>query len=313
MKGLKSLFGLLMLFVMASFLFTSCDQQKKELKEIVDKMNNDCPLPLGDIGSINSVTFDGETVEMKFTSNETLAPISSLTNHQEEAKEMMALSLTEDASEKLIDLIIATGVNFRSVFVGTQTRQRAEFSMTADEFKDAKEKYSNMNDQQKLIIILYIGTKIKLPVVIDDITKLVGLSLTSDALKYKFEVNDAETGQNMESAISFMKYVTLTQIANSLKEGLIGDRNKRFYQALVDCNQGVEYEYHELQTGKRQIFRISTDEIKEVLNGKWDNQPSAKDWENFGNALEEFGQSYGGDSLAYDDGVVDSVVYDENW
>jgi hypothetical protein len=38
MKGLKSLFGLLMLLVMASFLFTSCDQQKKELKEIVDKM-----------------------------------------------------------------------------------------------------------------------------------------------------------------------------------------------------------------------------------------------------------------------------------
>ena len=107
MKGLKSIFGLLMLFVMASFLFTSCDQQKKELQEIVDKMNNDCPLPLGDIGSINSVAFDGETVEMKFTSNETLAPISSLTNHQEEAKEMMGMSLTEDASEKLIDLIIS--------------------------------------------------------------------------------------------------------------------------------------------------------------------------------------------------------------
>ena len=303
MKGLKSLFGLLMLFVMASFLFTSCDQQKKELNEVVDKMNNDCPLPLGDIGSINSVTFDGETVEMKFTSNETLAPISSLTNHQEEVKEMMGMSLTEDASEKLIDLIIATGVNFRSVFVGTQTRQRAEFSMTADEFKDAKEKYSNMNDQQKLILILYIGTKIKLPVAIDEITKLVGLSLTSDALKYKFEVNDAETGQTMESAISFMKYVTLTQIANSLKEGLIGDRNKRFYQALVDCNQGVEYEYHELQTGKRKTFRISTDEIKEVLNGRWDNQLSAQDWENLGNALEEFEQSYGGNSLAYDDGV----------
>ena len=39
----------------------------------------------------------------------------------------------------------------------------------------------------------------------------------------------------------------------------------------------------------------------------------SQEWENLGNALEEFGQSYGGDSLAYDDGVVDSVVYDENW
>ena len=142
---------------------------------------------------------------------------------------------------------------------------------------------------------------------------LVGLSLTSDALKYKYEVNDAETGQNMDSAISFMKYITLSQMANSLKGGMMGERNRQFYQALIDCNQGAEYEYHELQTGKKASFRISTDEIREVLNGKWDNQPTAQEWENLGNALEEFGQSYGGDSLAYDDGVVDSVVYDENW
>ena len=154
-----------------------------------------------------------------------------------------------------------------------------------------------------------IGTKVKLPVVIDNMTKLVGLSLTSDALKYKYEVNDAETGQNIDSAISFMKYITLSQMANSLKGGMMGERNRQFYQALIDCNQGTEYEYHELQTGKRASFRISTDEIREVLNGKWDNQPSAQEWENLGNALEQYADSYDVDSIE----VVDSVAEDYNW
>lgn len=61
---------------------------------------------------------------------------------------------------------------------------------------------------------------------------------------------------------------------------------------------------------KRATFRISTDEIKEVFNGKWDNQLSAKDWENLGNALDEFANAYGGDSIAE---VVDSVAEDYIW
>ena len=310
---MKGMIKSLMLVIMTSVLFASCDEQKKELKSLVEKMNSDCPLPLGDIGSVNSIMFDGDVVEMKFTSNESFAPVSSLSNHQQELKEMLGMSLSKGSSDKLVEKIIAAGVNFRSVFVGMQSGEKIVLEVTPDELKTYAEKYSNMTDQQKLIVTMYIGTKVKLPVAIDNMTKLVGLSLTSDALKYKFEVNDAETGQNMDSSISFMKYITLSQMANSLKGGMMGERNRQFYQALIDCNQGAEYEYHELQTGKRMSFRISTDEIREVLNGKWDNQPSAKEWENFGNALEEFVQSYGGDSLAYDDGVVDSVVYDENW
>lgn len=310
---MKSVLKSLMLVVMASVLFASCDEQKKELKSLVEKMNSDCPLPLGDIGSVNSIMFDGDVVEMKFTSNESFAPVSSMSNHQQELKEMLGMSLSKGSSDKLVEKIIAAGVNFRSVFVGMQSGEKIVLEVTPDELKTYAEKYSNMTDQQKLIVTMYIGTKVKLPVAIDNMTKLVGLSLTSDALKYKYEVNDAETGQNMDSAIGFMKYITLSQMANSLKGGMMGERNRRFYQALIACNQGTEYEYHELQTGKRSTFRISTDEIREVLNGKWDNQPTAQEWENLGNALEEFGQSYGGDSLAYDDGVVDSVVYDENW
>lgn len=88
----------------------------------------------------------------------------------------------------------------------------------------------------------------------------------------------------------------------------MGERNRQFYQALIDCNQGAEYEYHELQTGKKVSFRISTDEIREVLNGKWDNQPTAQEWENLGNALE-LADSYDTDSVV----VVDSVAEDYVW
>ena len=306
---MKEMSKSLVLVIMVIALFTSCDEQKKELKNLVEKMNSECPLPLGDVGSVNSIMFDGEVVEMKFTSNESFAPVSSLSNHQQELKEMLGMSFSKGSNDKLVEKIIAAGVNFRSVFVGMQTGEKIVLEVTPNDLKTYAEKYSNMTDQQKLIVTMYIGTKVKLPVAVDNTTKLVGLSLTSDALKYKFEVNDAEAGQNLESSISFMKYITLSQMANSLRGGMMGERNRQFYQALIDCNQGAEYEYHELQTGKKTSFRISTDEIREVLNGKWDNQPSAKDWENLGNVLEQYADSYDVDSIE----VVDSVAEDYTW
>ena len=122
---------------------------------------------------------------------------------------------------------------------------------------------------------------------VDNSTSLVEINLTANTLTYKYEVNDEDVGQNLDSSISFMKYLSLSQIAQSLKNNMQGENNKKFYQALVDCNYGIEIEYHELNTAKRAVFRISTNELKDVLNGKYDDQPTAEDWNDFSDALEQ--------------------------
>ena len=305
---MKEKLTFLMLMIMASALFSSCGQKMKELKEQVDKFNKACPMSFGDIMTLNSTMLDNSVVEMKLTANETVASISALNNHQEEAKEILTMSLSKETSNVLVDKIINADANLRIIIVGGQSNMRAEFELTANDLQRAREKFSNMTEGQKLVASNVLGMKIKLPLMIDDITKLVGLSLTPDALVYKYEINDSETGQNLDSAMSFMKYITLSQMAQTIKNGMLGERNKQFYQALIDCSQGIECEYHELQTAKRATFRISIDEIKEVLNGKWDNQPTAEDWENLGNALEQ-ADSYDADSVV----VVDSVAEDYVW
>lgn len=299
-----------MLVIAAFVLFSSCDQKMKELKEQVDKFNNACPMSFGDIMTLNSTVLDDNVVEMKLTANENVVSIDALSNHKEEAKEILTMSLSKETSKVLVDKIIDADANLRIIIIGGQTNARAEYELTANDLQWARERFSNMTEGQKLVASNVLGMKIKLPLMIDDITKLVGLSLTADALIYKYEINDSETGQDMDSAISFMKYIMLSQMAQTTKNGMIGEINKQFYQALIDCRQGIECEYHELQTAKRATFRISTDEIKEVLNGKWDNQPSAQEWENLGNALEEFANAYADDSTYVED-VVDSVVVDD--
>ena len=78
---MKEKLTFLMLMIMASALFSSCDQKMKELKEQVDKFNKACPMSFGDIMTLNSTVLDNNVVEMKLTANETVAVVvSSIAN-----------------------------------------------------------------------------------------------------------------------------------------------------------------------------------------------------------------------------------------
>lgn len=289
---MKKLMKPLLLIVMATAMFASCDQKMKELQELVVKFNKECPISFGDMVTLNSVMLDNNDVEMKFIANETIAAISVYNNHKEEVKEILTMELSKESSRTLVDQIIDAGANVKFIIVGGQSGMRSEFLITNNDLSVAQERFANMTDKQKLIASNVLGTKIKLPVRLDEITTLVGLSLTEKTLIYKMEINDREVGQNMDFSISFLKSIVLSQIAQSKNNGIVGDRNRQFYQALVDCHQDVKYEYRELQTGKSASFIISIDEIKAALNGRMDNLPTEQDWEELGEALDELEEIY---------------------
>ena len=310
---MKKLMKPLLLIVMATAMFASCDQKMKELQELVVKFNKECPISFGDMVTLNSVMLDNNDVEMKFIANETIAAISVYNNHKEEVKEILTMELSKESSRTLVDQIIDAGANVKFIIVGGQSGMRSEFLITNNDLSVAQERFANMTDKQKLIASNVLGTKIKLPVRLDEITTLVGLSLTEKTLIYKMEINDREVGQNMDFSMSFLKSIVLSQIAQSKNNGIVGDRNRQFYQALVDCHQDVKYEYRELQTGKSTSFIISIDEIKAALNGRMDNLPTEQDWEEFGEALEDFFEDFEDyDSNYYDvEEIVDSALADD--
>lgn len=63
---MKEMIKSLVLIIIASVLFTSCDQKKRELKEEVDKFNKACPMSLGDIMTLNSAMLEeNNTVDYK--------------------------------------------------------------------------------------------------------------------------------------------------------------------------------------------------------------------------------------------------------
>lgn len=281
---------LMMLIILGAILFVSCNNKIKELKEHVDKLNKDCPIAFNDLMTINSIMLQDDVLEIKYSANETIASISALNNHKEQAKESLMIGLSKETSKGLVDKIIDADVKLRAIFVGDQSNMRAIFEFTADELRKAQERFSNMSEAQKLVMSSVLGMILRLPLRIDYMTTMTELSITSSALIYKYEINDREMGNDFGQIGSLMKSITFAQMSSQISQsGFIGERNRKFYQALVDCGQCVKAEYYEVNTGARTSFEISVSEMKDVLSGKYQNEaPTMEDWENLSNAFEEF-------------------------
>ncbi|SFW16071.1 hypothetical protein SAMN02910409_0572 [Prevotellaceae bacterium HUN156] len=298
---MKTILKSLVLIFITSFCLVSCDENKKQLREQVQKFNNTCPISLGGIMTINSVVLQDNTVEMKFSINESITPISLINSHKEDFKENLSMILSRESSKIMVENIVKANASFVAIFVGEQSGTRAELDFTSDELRTAQERFSNMTESQKLIASNIVGMKMRLPAKVDDITTMTGLSITPSALVYKYEVNDYETGESINQFVGLMKNITMSQMAAQIaQDGIMGERNRKFYEALIDCGQGVKVEYHESNTGNRATFDISISEIKDILSGKYQkNAPTMEDWNNLGKAVEELEQVYGEDSVGY--------------
>lgn len=277
------------LFVVLTVMIISCNQKKAELKEFIERFNTSCPLSLGEFGTINSVTFDGNSVEVKLSSNESEVSVSELDSHIDNTKEIIGINLSKRTSQSLVDKIIEANADLRMIIIGTQFGSRLQVDFTTEELKQIKEKYSYMSEAQKVIASNVLGMIVRLPLKIDDMTTLTNISNTSNALMYKYEVNDRETGESLNMASGLMKGVTMSQIVSQVSQGgFVGERNRLFYQALIESGKSISVEYYELNTRNKTSFTISPSEIKEILSGKYQqNAPTMDDWNNLNKALEE--------------------------
>ena len=299
----KQLF-LLLLTLISILSFSSCNQKNiQQLKEQVEKFNDVCPISYGDMFTLNSVLLNEETVEMRFSTNGNATSISALNNHKEELKDIMSIGLSKETSKRLLDNIIEAGANFRTIIVSGQSGERVIFDFTSNELERARNKYSNMTESQKLITNRVLGAQIRLPLQVDYITTMTGISITSSNLVYKYEINDRETGESFNEMKGLMKSITMSQINNQITQGdyLVRESNRQFFQALVDCGQGVSFEYYESNTRNRMSFNISVSELKEILSGEFQKDaPTLDDWNDFANALEELDELFG-DDYDFDD------------
>jgi len=266
-------------------LLKSCGKDQ-EIVELVKKYDAECPMAFGETGTVNSVSYEDNSLVIKISIHGTAGSVSTLQSNKEETKEMICMSLSKDSNKRLTKKMIEADIDLKVLF-SDATGERTSFKITAKEMKKALEKFSKMSEEEKIIVNGVFGTKINLPLQIDDITTLTNLSITAKDVVYYYDIDDMETERELRESVNFMKVLTISQISHSIKNGFEGNKNRQFYKALVKCHQGVKVKYHGVNTGKNANFNISVSELRDILNGEYDDLPTMEEWEDFTDALDD--------------------------
>ena len=266
-------------------LLKSCGKDQ-EMVELVKKYNAECPIAFGEIGTVNSVSYEDNSLVIKISIHGIAGSVSAFQRNKEETQEMICMSLSKDSNKRLTKKLIEADIDLKVLFSDT-TGKRTSFKITAKEMKKAQERFSNMSEEEKIIVNGVFGTKINLPLQIDNIIILTDLSITAKNIVYNYDIDDLETERELRESVNFMKVLTISQISHSIKNGYEGNLNRQFYKALVKCHQGMMVKYHGVNTGKNANFNISVSEIRDILNGEYDDLPTMEEWEDFADALDD--------------------------
>ena len=124
-------------FALVSCLFRCSDLK---LKASVEAFNKECPIPIGNVGQVDGVTYKDKTVEMVYVMDEQFTNLDYLSSDPEGMKISIMTSMRNDNSKQLFRMIIDAKADLSVVYKGKNTGKEARFRFTPEELQQELER-----------------------------------------------------------------------------------------------------------------------------------------------------------------------------
>ena len=248
-KSIKSLigfiFGFIAAFLVVSMAFNGCNSGSGKIKKLVSAANKVCPVKITEGLSMESVTYDNETVAFNYLIlNNDIIDIDKVSQFGDEYRKNILQGLVNnpDRNMKLVlDAILEADADLEIVFRNIEGKSLVNH-FTAEELK-AK---PDVADPMKLLEATLSSTKMTLPTTIDN-----GLVLTDVFIRDGYWYYSYQCDENLYT-------IDLIQASyDTVKEALM----KTLIKQLKEANTGLAYMYNGGTSGKSCTIFIEPDEI----------------------------------------------------
>lgn len=243
-KALMGAFSL-MVCVIAS-VFCSCAESK--LKLVAEAANKSCPVSLGLVGEMTSITYDGNTMEYLLTMDESFTDIDKLGANPEKMKETLMTWANNEKTREMFEMIIDAGASLSIVYRGKTSGKEARATLTSDELKQvldspvatAEEKLRLAIEQTNMQMPMDTGTGVVITELVDK----------GDVVVYMAKVADLEQLQALSGGVENVKN------SQQMMFKMMGPAEKMFFNMIVDAGKSLGYIY----------YADGTDETIEVVH-----------------------------------------------
>ena len=236
---------------------SSCQNDyQKQLKLMVENLNNECPIPLGAIGHMEKAEYDDTTVTFNYTLTG-IFDLESFTSNKEQFHQYMLdnyRSNSDESFRQLLKAIVDAKANLDVIFA-IEGGENVTLHFTCDELSDNMPSF--VGDPETYLQSTIESSHLQLPITQAEGMVCHKIDMDNEYFTYYIECDENlfDINEMQQSAI---------ENHDALKEVMTSSSDPSFVrmiQMLKATHRGLRYIYIGTTSGKEAVVAITTEEL----------------------------------------------------
>ncbi|MBR4297360.1 MAG: hypothetical protein IKT82_04120 [Bacteroidaceae bacterium] len=257
---------LLMMAILCIMTLTSCkneNQAVKQLREIVNSAQSECPINAGVLGDLLDVRYleEENVVKMYYNLNDGGFAIDAFNNNQELAKNNIKLACSIGDGRQLGDPIVKANARLMVVYKDAATGKTCEVSCSAEELKELQGKLYDETDMYEMLLQNQLSMEnSRCPYAVDN-----GIMMTKVVDEDGFVVYYAELDEASVAPIRQIKQSESMKLMRQFIEEYFADPTvNKMVQMLTAIDRGVIYRYVGNKSGEKLDLVFTVEDLKAI-------------------------------------------------
>lgn len=235
------------------------DRYMAQLRKGVEEANATCPVSLGIMGEMVSMTMEDDVLVMRYDINEDLISVATMADDRQTMRDnaKVMLSNPTGAMRTLMELVIKAGAKMKASFHGKESDAVASITLSADELEELLN--NDVTPEEKLETAI-TSTKLQLPIHVAQGMDVVDLKREGNNVIYVYVVDETTYSIDLfEQNKAQMKEAVMAELSAQ------GTVEKQFVQIVANAGANLVYRYKGDNSGAFTDVTISNRELKNML------------------------------------------------
>lgn len=263
---LKKSYGFVLLCSLSLLMVSISSCQESKLKAMIAIVNLQCPIDMGEPGTISSIIYDGENVVYTLSMNENITTISILKDNPESIKESIKIMVRNPAKDvkEMLKLVIECNVGLKLKFVGKDSGEEAVCELTPEELKEVFKAESDPLQSEHAKLEAQVNMmSLQFPKQVNKEIEVEKIELNEKSVVYICKINEDMCPVSRIEAKAHEVQKEL--VANWTMQSQSDQATWEFLKNCINNNKSITYKYIGTESGNHYDVIITVPELKKMI------------------------------------------------
>lgn len=238
-------------------LLTSCNQNKKQLRQLVSELNSECPIPLGAIGQMDNALYNGRVVTFNYSVSG-MGSIDQIKAREEQFHQFMLDNYRNNSDEgfrQLLEAIVAADADLE-VVMHLDNGESYSFHFSNSELKNNMPQIEG--DPESYLVSAVESTKMQLPISYGQGMECSQIILDETAFTYIIECDEDLLNMDEMHQSTVENHALMVEMMT----GSVDPSFIKLMSSLRATHRALRYLYIGKTSGKEAVVEIAPEELK---------------------------------------------------